>query len=144
MNYSKEIFKMLGIEPNEKFKVKDGSDVYVIDDNLKTWYINSGKKITESFRVTLAQLLIGKYEIVKLPRLTDAERNILESIDIKYNWIVRDKDDALWVFADKPILENGYWFNTGAFFGINLFKHIFESIEAGKCAYSIDELLNKE
>ena len=64
----KKMFKMLGVEPNEKFKIKDKEhDVfcfYKIDENLNVFF--AAGSVWEKSCIKLADFLTEKYTIIKL------------------------------------------------------------------------------
>lgn len=68
-NLITEITKMLGVEVNEKFKVKGYNEItYRFDaDGLKENYDNPPNEIWTFANATLGSLLAGKLEIIKLP-----------------------------------------------------------------------------
>lgn len=65
----RKIFDMLGVEPNEEFKIKDGEhDVfcfYKIDENLNVFFASS---VWEKSCIKFADFLTEKYTIIKLPK----------------------------------------------------------------------------
>ena len=141
MNYSKQIFEMLGIEPNEKFKIKGRSELYTINERLKTSFINSQGRLEESIFVTLDKLLIGEYEIVKLPKfkLSHDEKNILENISVDYNWIIRDIDGELRLLTSMPET----WDKGETCTSFKAFNHLFKFIKPVGIAFYIENLLNE-
>lgn len=60
----RKIFDMLGVEPNEKFKIKGLSDTFYIDDALMLFVVETN----QTWLNTLRYLLNGTYEIIKLPK----------------------------------------------------------------------------
>lgn len=67
-------------------------------------------------------------EYVEKIKLTQSEKVILESIDKKYEWIARDKNNNLCVYLKKPLKEITAWmgFNWG---DLNAFCHLFKFIK---------------
>lgn len=64
----RKIFDILGVEPNEEFKIKSNNDYifdghYKFDENLIVRY-NDNRSST----IGLADLLNGNYKIIKLPK----------------------------------------------------------------------------
>ena len=99
----------------------------------------------------LGKLLNGFHEIQKLPpkpKLTEAERVILENLPKEYKWIARDEDNKIWVFELKPDKECDYWTFKKAssmFDRIVFFEHLFQFIKwEDKEPYNIEELLKGE
>lgn len=63
----KKVFDMLGVKPNEVFKIKGcGETIYKIDEKLWVYYKpNSSWKYSQ---LELSSFLTGENEIVKLPK----------------------------------------------------------------------------
>lgn len=60
----RKIFDMLGVEPNERFKIEGFGDVYYINEDLRLI-----KAITNTYYPnTFRRLLNGKHKIIKLPK----------------------------------------------------------------------------
>lgn len=64
----KKVFEILGVEPDEEFKIKSNNDYifdghYKFDENLIVRY-NDNRSST----IGLADLLNGNYKIIKLPK----------------------------------------------------------------------------
>ena len=76
-------------------------------------------------------------------KLSDAERVILENISKKYEWILRDEDGELKVYADKPCKTAHSWFDDGCKVEyLDIFNHLFQFIKwEDENPYNIEELL---
>lgn len=78
----KKIFKMLGVEPYEVFKIKDSGDEYwhhryFFDDNLTLKFLdNSSKEWLFASSDTFMGLVKGTYTIIKLPKKKKKLRDI--------------------------------------------------------------------
>lgn len=66
----KNVFKMLGVKPYEKFKIKGSNDgaIYRIDADLLGFYQNEDDEIFEFVEDLVVNILNGSYEIIKLPK----------------------------------------------------------------------------
>lgn len=66
----KNVFKMLGVEPYEKFKIKGSNDegIYRIDSDLLGFYQDEDDEIFEFVEDLVVRILNGSYEIIKLPK----------------------------------------------------------------------------
>lgn len=120
---TRKIFEMLGVKPNEKFKVASNGDIlYYIDENLNVMKENKTYCSADS----LKDLLIGNFEIIKLPKkkklrdwtfeefvkwkenhcITDCTKCIFNNvhcrIDSRRNWI-NHKDLYSDKFLDQEI-----------------------------------------
>lgn len=86
------------------------------------------------------------YQEYKEPiKLTLHEKCILESLDKEYEWIVRGKNDMLYLFENKPSKGNvGFWYCSEESSGKDLyfFDHLFKFIKwEDEDPYNIQELL---
>ena len=66
----KNVFKMLGVEPYEKFKIKGSNDegIYRIDADLLGFYQDKDDEIFGLVEDLVIGILNGSYEIIKLPK----------------------------------------------------------------------------
>ena len=108
MNYSEEIFEMLGVKPYEEFYLSDQKkNKYRINKNLKLeldWngWINSGHNISE--------LLIDTSKIIKIPKLTKEDHIIIDYARLcGYNWIAQNKNEYCHAFVEEPIRDGDSW-----------------------------------
>lgn len=75
--------------------------------------------------------------------ITEEEKNILSTIKHKYNWIARDDDNNLYVYKDKPMREDGFWYGSAV--GFNPFNHMFKFIKMDdEEPYNIGGLLKND
>lgn len=77
MNYSKQIFKMLGISPNEEFGLKETSSIYKIDENLNLLCMMSKTEWILS-EYNMQNILLGTANIVKIIRPTPEDKIAIE------------------------------------------------------------------
>lgn len=103
IDYSKEIFKLLGISPNEIFKVKSSNEVdYKINEGLGILFLNE-KGNWEDSQLSLVDFLKGNVTIYKKPIPTE-----IEQIAINYalaygcHWIAKDSDGVIYAYKRKP------------------------------------------
>ena len=79
----KNVFKMLGVEPYEKFKIKGSNDegIYRIDADLLGFYQYKDDEIFEFVEDLVVNILNGNYKIIKFTKkkelrdLTEEEYN---------------------------------------------------------------------
>ena len=127
----RKIFDILGVEPNEKFKIKyDGKiyDKYYIDKYLKL--ICDKENFITSF--TTLDIITGNIEIIKISKydFTEEEKNTLKGLKLlKFNYIARNQVGELIAYTDKP--EKNYtlsiWqyqFGEMIYVNSNMFKSI--------------------
>ena len=90
---------------------------------------------------TLTELLWERKEI---PQLTEDEKVILRNVPKHYEWIARDIDGCLYVYASKPKKGITMWEDSGGLPMIP-FYHLFQFIQwEDEEPYSIEELLKGE
>lgn len=84
------------------------------------------------------------WERKEKPKLNEDEKAILKVLlNEKYNWIARDKNDWLYVYASKPKKGITIWENTGS--PMMPFVHLFQFIKwEDEEPYSIEDLLKGE
>ena len=82
-----------------------------------------------------------KLEHKEIPKLSDAERVILENVDKEFKWISRDKDGSLYVFKAKPYKDYEIWQGGGGEPYV-FYNHLFQFITWNNSEpYNIEELL---
>lgn len=118
MNYSKQIFEMLGVEIGEEFKLSNGLR-YCLDKNLNLWYRNpewaEGRFETADY--SIKDILNAAYKIIKLPKKITPTKEEQTAIDYArlcgYKYLAKDKDGRIYAFDNKPhkIVEKGEWQN---------------------------------
>lgn len=112
-NLINEITKMLGVEIDEKFKVKGYNGVtYRFDaDGLKENYDNPPNEVWTFANAALGSLLAGKLEIIKLP-WKPKEGEIFYSFGTIYGkWVVCSD---MWAGApcDYALLDKGWVYHS--------------------------------
>ena len=50
-----------------------------------------------------------KSEHKEIPKLSDAERVILENLDADYEWIAKDKNGRTMIYTSKPTKDDKRW-----------------------------------
>ena len=120
MNYIEKIFDILGVKPNEKFKLKDNTDFtpqlrnnsYCLDNNLNLWYIsniNINEPLKQS-KFSLQDIIMNKVEIIKIPVITKEEQITIDyAKTCGYQWLAQDKDGTIFAYSDKPTKYNEIW-----------------------------------
>lgn len=150
-NFMPEIAKMLGVEIGNLVFVKteNSSDTYAFDEEYGLISQNGTGEYEDA--EILIKLLSGKLKFEKLPKiptpkLTEAERVILENLPKEYKWIARDENNRLWFYTEKPEKEDFLW-QAPSFYTqyIQLFNHLFQFIKwDDEEPYNIEELLKGE
>ncbi len=144
-NLIPQIAKMLGVEIGEEFGI--GGGIYKFNEYDFVW-VNSGKE--DLARNVFYSLLKNEYTIQKLPqtpKLTEAERVILENLDKEYKWIARlgeISNNSLMIYVEKPVKNKGFWTTYQKADILSAFSHLFTFIKwEDSEAYNIKELLEE-
>ena len=134
-NLMPEVAKLLGVVIGEEFKIKH--------DNVfcSLAFEEDGLRANEDFIIQLhdyfrfyENLLNGKIEIIKQPKLSQAERVILENLPKEYKWIARDGDNEIVLLTHnngKRYNENEAWaiYSQTEKEWLRVFNHLFQFIK---------------
>ena len=112
IDHSEDIFKLLGLSPDEVFKVKKFSSWdYKISQDLMV-YVNVDKDCwTESIH-TIADFLNGNLAICKKPIPTEAEQLAINyALACGYHWLAKDLGGDIYAYIEKPQKKSvaGIW-----------------------------------
>ena len=126
MDYRKQIFKMLGIEPNEEFHLKRNGEFFVrlgaekdedrclrfyVDKYLESYVVMNGW--SEKGNHILSDILLGNVEIVKIPKPTKEEQIAIDYARLcGYKWLAKDKQGSVYAYFDKPNKKSTIWETT--------------------------------
>lgn len=109
-DYTQQIFELLGVEPEEEFKLKSRNgrqlkakfkiyedlDILYNEDKNCDWLIGEEKS-------RLLEILTGEYEIIKIPHPTTEEQLAIDyARACGYKWLAKDKSKIIWAFIVKP------------------------------------------
>ena len=116
MNHSSKIFEMLGVKPNEVFKLEESDLYYQITKDLDLlWSAYPNKRFLKSETRSIIHLLTGEFTIKKITEFTVTPK---EKTAIDYAracgcyWIAKDKYKSIHAFDCKPVKSSvnyGYW-----------------------------------
>lgn len=138
------IAKELGVEIGEEFKISNKPVIYKLtEDGLIGIHSNS----IYNYCNTFLELINGTWKIEKLPpkpKLTEAEKVILENLTKEYKYIARDNSGTLYIYDNKPKKDGGnVWFSYNYNY-FDLFQHLFQFIKwEDEEPYNIEELLKE-
>ncbi len=143
------IAKELGVEIGEKIKISNSPYVYkVTEDGLIGIEADDIHDVNYTFSQLINEIKKHIKKLPKKPKLTEAERIILESLPKSYKYIVRDYCGELYAYENKPKKDGDIWIrvDTGySYSTLNLFQHLFQFIKwEDKEPYKIQELLEGE
>lgn len=111
----KKIFEMLGVEPNEEFRLTDLTGKYKFNECLQLYTYDSYNNFWTTWQnesPRLNSILTGNFNIIKLKKWTKEEEIIAKYLKlIGYKWIIKDKDWKIFAYKDKPIKHSmsGFW-----------------------------------
>lgn len=107
MNYSKYIFKLLKIKPEEAFRVNGLHCLYKITENLEILcYRNCGWCTTNT--LTIGDILVGKCKIIK--NITEREKLAIDyARACGMNWLCKDENGNIYAYEQKPDKLHGEW-----------------------------------
>jgi hypothetical protein len=123
MNYCKEIFKLLDLQPYEEFQIKKNTgEVFRLTEDLMLEHAYvSTKNWRMSTIFNVLSILRGKAEIIKeaasieFSTLTEKEQLALNyAKNCGMNWIVKTQDNFIFAFSDKPVRGERTWFKRHA------------------------------
>ena len=119
MDYTKQIFELLGVEPEEEFKIKGKNNAlpysYKLSEKLETYSYDADEDRWRRLYTdeVLKDVLNDTYKIVKIPRPTAEEQlaiNYARACGCK--WIAKDEDKTLAAFKEKLKKGAKEWLNT--------------------------------
>ena len=115
--------------------------IHDFDENLNIIDCDNGLDIMKVYKdYTCKELL---WERKEKPKLTEDEKAILRNVPKHYEWIARDIDGRLYIYASKPKKGLTIWLDTGL--PMITFDHIFEFIKwEDEEPYLIEDLLKGE
>lgn len=109
---SKDVFKLLGLSPDEVFKVDSPCNGdYKITQDLKV-YMNVDRDLWIKSVYTIADFLNGTLDICKKPVLTEKEQFAINyARACGCHWLAKDKDGSIYAYKGTPIKSdgNGVW-----------------------------------
>ena len=107
IDHTEEVFKLLGISPNEVFKVKSLNGVdYKINEGLGILFLN-GQGKWEGSQLSLVDFLNGNVTIYKKPIPTEMEQLAIDyALACGYHWLAKDKDGSVRSYEVKPFKDD--------------------------------------
>ena len=109
-DYTKQIFDMLGVEPEEEFKITTHNPnyrnryIFKFDKDLNLFTRTTNTKWDTALLCFLLEILTGKCDIVKIPRPTAEEQLAIDyARACGYKWVAKDENKKVFAFKNKPI-----------------------------------------
>lgn len=131
---NKEFIEWFGLKVGDRILCQ--SVEYEVIEDSDGIFLYNGRSYSNMY-----QFLDEEYTIIKTPKLSDAERSILESLPEEYKWIARNKDKGYCsIFTDFPKRDKEHWDFFDAMWNLPFF-HLFKFIKWEDEPYEIKELL---
>lgn len=112
IDHTEDVFKLLGLSPNEIFKVKSPNEVdYKINEGLGILFLNE-KGNWEGSQLSLVDFLKGNVTIYKKPIPAKMEQLAIDyALACGYHWLAKDKDGSIYAYKGTPVKRdgNGVW-----------------------------------
>ena len=110
IDHTEDVFKLLGLSPDEVFKVGSlCNGDYKITQELKV-YMNVDKERWIKSVYTIGDFLNGTLDICKKPVPTEKEQLAIDYAKaIGCKWIAKDKEDLIYAFTEKPHKMTTVW-----------------------------------
>ena len=111
MDYIKQIFEMLGVEPYETFKIQGMKETFVIDNDLNL--LLTDERGHFAYYLSISEILRGEYKIIKRIKPTAEEQLAIDyARACGCKWIAKDKNKTVAAFKEKPQKGENGWINT--------------------------------
>jgi hypothetical protein len=109
-DHSKEVFELLGVSPEEIFRIGNiCSADYKITQDLKV-YINHDRDYWTKSTLTIADFLSGRVVICKKRILTEMEQLAIDyALACDCHWLAKDQDEAIYAYKEKPEKRFAEW-----------------------------------
>lgn len=143
-NLIPEIAKMLGVDIGEEFYLKGWSSFKhrFINEQLEVFLSEWTEVDNETYRYVLCRHIIIQ-KLPKKPQLTEDEKVILRNLPKKFKWIMRGKNNYLFICIDKP--QKGFNVRLEDIMIIPMFEDLFQFIKwEDEEPYNIEELLKEK
>ena len=103
IDHTEKIFKLLGLSPDEVFKVGSlCNEDYKITQDLKV-YMNVDRERWIRSVYTIADFLNGRLDICKKPVLTETEQLAIDyALACGCHWFAKDKDGTIYAYMEEP------------------------------------------
>lgn len=114
IDHTEDVFKLLGLSPDEVFKVKSFSNGdYKITQDLMV-YVNVKKGCWAKSAYTIADFLNGTLKIYKKPVPTEIEQLAINyALACGYHWLAKDSDGDIYAYAEVPYKTFAGWAYKG-------------------------------
>ena len=102
MSKESEFWRLIGVQPNEKFKIQDHRGK--ISKNIYYFtHLMELRKENGRTNLGLYDILSGRNKIIKIKELSDEDKIIVKYLRLcGYAWVAKDKDGKVHAFDRRP------------------------------------------
>lgn len=112
--YPTRMHEILGVEPNERFKVQqwhEKNEAYV-DDKGDVILVLSNEFPQQLDAHHVCLLVNHPERIIRKPKPTKEQIKILKAaLTLEFGWMAKDADGSTFLYEGKPKKEQNYWTN---------------------------------
>ena len=115
---ARKIFDILGVEPDEEFKVSDNNFKYRFDHNLGLEFYDGSEWHKVENADMYRKIITGETKIIKIPKPTEEDKIVIAYAKLcGYKYIAKDASGAVHAFRTKPTrrAECPEWDNYGSY-----------------------------
>lgn len=115
---ARKIFDILGVEPDEEFKVSDNNFKYSFDHKLGLEFYNGSEWHKVENADMYRQIMNGYSRIIKIPKPTEEDKIVIAYAKLcGFKYIAKDASGAVHAFRTKPTrrAECPEWDNDGSY-----------------------------
>ena len=115
---ARKIFDILGVEPDEEFKVSDNNFKYSFDHKLGLEFYDGSEWHKVENADMYRQIINGYSRIIKIPKPTEEDKIVIAYAKLcGYKYIAKDKSGAVHAYERKPTkrAECPEWDNDGSY-----------------------------
>ena len=107
MNYTQQIFELLGVKPDEEFALKKAPHCFFqITKSLELWSCGAEKDVwfRDTHNTQFIDILTGKFTIIKISKPTKEEQLAIDyARACGCKWMAKDESKKVFAFKNKPI-----------------------------------------
>lgn len=109
MNYIDNVFKMLGVQPGEEFKLAAEEYIYRFDGQLYL-YFKIRQDSWNASKFTLHDIITGKVKIIKIPKISKGAQTVIDYAKLcGFNYLAKDSSGDVFAFKCKPYKLGHDW-----------------------------------
>ena len=107
---ARKIFDILGVEPDEEFKVSDNNFKYSFDHKLGLEFYNGSEWHKVENADMYRQIMNGYSHIIKIPKPTEEDKIVIAYAKLcGCKYIAKDSDGSIYAYKDRPDKGETCW-----------------------------------